>query len=424
MKSYYLHSLAWFQLIAPVVFIGVLFFCANYEEACNCLRFIGEPLYYFDLSMEELYQDSFIFVLFYFLLFVLASVLVAGIIAPIVYFAKKKAPMQTAFWVKNLLVSELFFMGFLLITCLLWLLPHHEYYNLSSDITGDLYLRIALVYFPLFWLGNYLRKRKLTMVGNTFLIFSGIALAFGLCMSYCAFRMPEYALGYAYSNFNVPQEVNEDEFGVVNDTIIDDYDDYGGGEEEEPFEWDKVQFNADSLAKILSDKRYDSLTQVSHFTKYLKAPNKQLKRQHPTLNRLAEIVGRDNNRLAVFWYTFRDELLRYLLPQKGKEGKATAFTIRLYANELLTIYHQMEDSAPDVYEDILDVMILQKPLEEQLERLRPIFERYDIADFEKALDERDAAFVRWAYTFWARRYYENNISITLTVINQLVLGKK
>ena len=99
------------------------------------------------------------------------------------------------------------------------------------------------------------------------------------------------------------------------------------------------------------------------------------------------------------------------------------------ARFLLKIYYL--NNTPALYEDIDRVMQIsyveeridgriteEEFLKAQVKLLRAVYRNYDVTEIDRDLLNSNIGTdeIRWAYSFWARRYKENNIPIVLGIL--------
>ena len=84
----------------------------------------------------------------------------------------------------------------------------------------------------------------------------------------------------------------------------------------------------------------------------------------------------------------------------------------------MAIYPLMEEN-DKLYKEILKIMDREEDPDTQVEALQSLFNRYYINEFQDDRYNYGSYFVRWAFTFWARRYREGNIPACLTILSQI-----
>ena len=145
-----------------------------------------------------------------------------------------------------------------------------------------------------------------------------------------------------------------------------------------------------------------------------------LRWKQPTLYQLQRYIGRDNQKLLAFWYHFGDSVMEAMY-QSGQLGENTYMrpTLTGQIADLLNVYELQGDNN-QLYYDILDVMNNQSYYADQIKGLKKVFKEYEIPEFEKDLDKNpNNDYVRWVYTFWARRFDEGNTTAALTIFRSM-----
>lgn len=431
MKRYFLHSVVWVQ----IVILSIVTFFTLGRNYIDSFVFNFVHFYPFESMINGVinifYNDILFFsiILPFFLKYFLSilpllllivcflsiSFTLGGIIGVIWYFIRRKKVKEakkTSNWVKNILIFELIFTFSVLITYLLWLIPHNDSYSIENDETSILFCFIFLISFPFFMLGQFLRQRNIKLLGNASLILTGIILVFGIAISFYSYQKAD--------SFYDPTKIESDDYDDYDDYDGEDYEeeDYGDYEdyEEDVISWDFDVFNASDLQEIFDNKNYLYNDKYSYYTldNYLKpSENADFNEENKTLFKLYDYVDRNSEMLELFWNHFGNMVVTFVNENKEK--------FNFDELDYLLKTYEIEDNNEDLFEDILEELNKQEAYECQLYSLIPIFEKHNIPQYKRDIENSkiDNADVRWAYTFWARRYQEENIQITQLILENL-----
>lgn len=109
--------------------------------------------------------------------------------------------------------------------------------------------------------------------------------------------------------------------------------------------------------------------------------------------------------------------------QNGQLGENTYMhrTLNGQIADLLNVYELQGDNG-QLYYDILDVMNQSSYMEDQIRGLKKVFKEYKIPEFEKDLANSDSSsdgYIRWVYTFGARRFDQGNTTAALTILRSM-----
>ncbi|MDO4880226.1 MAG: hypothetical protein Q3983_03020 [Capnocytophaga sp.] len=430
MKRYFLHATLWLQIL----FFSIIVIFAigkNYIDdfAFQFLHFYPFEsmikgiidLFLTEKTLDMFFSNFFSFFKYYFsiyplLLFVFYFLLISfffgSIIGLIWYFIKKKEPQKTAFWVKNVLLFELIFFFSLIITYLLWLIPHNETYYVQNDQTSIWFCYVFLITFPIFMIGQFLRKRNIKILGNTCLILVGLIFVFAIGTSFYSYQRTELNNYSYHSDTELAPRVY---YNDQTDESEEDYEDYEEGYDEST--WDFGVFDEEDLEEILKDSTYRYDDKYSYYTLsgYLKpAPDfidfEEFNEENETLFKLYRYVDRDPDMIGLFWDYFGETIIEFIKNNKKYFNK----------NELdiLLKTYEIEERNTELFEDLLEELDKDESYDEQFYALAPIFEKHNIFEYtEDAKNPKiDNADIRWAYTFWARRYREENSQIVYYIL--------
>lgn len=277
-------------------------------------------------------------------------------------------------------------------------------------------------------------------MGMSLLGIFGVALSYGLGVCIYLFFKGELNTDYDYFDLlrrPSAQVVDESEYdgsyiGQEHKTFSDtDTEDTYQREEVKDPEWDFVAFNKDSLQKLLNNEMYKKVYDLNEF--FIKedgylypmsiyAKGDTLSRKQPTLYHLQRYIGRDNNKLLAFWYYFGGSVMEAMY-QSGQLGENTYMhrTLNGQIADLLNVYELQGDNG-QLYKDILDVMNRSSYIEDHIKGLKKVFKEYEIPEFERDLTDSNSpsdGYVRWVYTFWARRFDEGNTEAVLTILRSM-----
>lgn len=277
-------------------------------------------------------------------------------------------------------------------------------------------------------------------MGMSLLGLFGVGLFYGLGVSIYLFFKGELNTDYDYFDLlrrPSAQVVDQSEYdgsyiGQERKTFSDtDTEDTYQREEVKDPEWDFVAFNKDSLQKLLNNEIYKKVYDLNEF--FIKedgylypmsiyAKGDTLSRKQPTLYHLQRYISRDNNKLLAFWYYFGGSVMEAMY-QSGQLGENTYMhrTLNGQIADLLNVYELQGDNG-QLYKDILDVMNRSSYIEDHIKGLKKVFKEYDIPEFERDLTDSNSpsdGYVRWVYTFWARRFDEGNTEAVLTILRSM-----
>lgn len=443
-------AIVWVQLIV----LGIFFLClagvywldpsiwslTKVEPFTAIAKVVNPPLLSF---LDELIGHRFHYsVIAAFLVGVLLigiSILIGGVVTKIRQLLKKEPLPQTE-WMKDILLFEGIFLGVLAVGALFWTL--FTSFDDARDRDNSSYIFFALLPITavLFLLGRFLSRKGYRLMGMSLLGIFGVALSYGLGVCIYLFFKGELNTDYDYFDLlrrPSAQVVDESEYdgsyiGQEHKTFSDtDTEDTYQREEVKDPEWDFVAFNKDSLQKLLNNEAYKKVYDLNEFfikeDRYLYpmsiyAKGDTLSRKQPTLYHLQHYIDRDNNKLLAFWYYFGDSVMEAMY-QSGQLGENTYMhrTLNGQIADLLNVY-ELQGENGQLYKDILEVMNRSSYIEDHIKGLKKVFKEYEIPEFERDLMDSNSpsdGYVRWVYTFWARRFDEDNTAAVLTILRSM-----
>ena len=443
-------AIVWVQLIV----LGIFFLCLSgvywldpfiwsltkVEPFTAIAKVVNPPLLSF---LDELIGHRFHYsVIAAFLVGVLLigiSILIGGVVTKIRQLLKKEPLPQTE-WMKDILLFEGIFLGVLAVGALFWTLFTSCDDARDRDNSSYIFFALLPITAVLFLLGRFLSRKGYRLMGMSLLGIFGVALSYGLGVCIYLFFKGELNTDYDYFDLlrrPSAQVVDESEYdgsyiGQEHKTFSDtDTEDTYQREEVKDPEWDFVAFNKDSLQKLLNNEAYKKVYDLNEFfikeDRYLYpmsiyAKGDTLSRKQPTLYHLQRYIDRDNNKLLAFWYYFGDSVMEAMY-QSGQLGENTYMhrTLNGQIADLLNVY-ELQGENGQLYKDILDVMNRSSYIEDHIKGLKKVFKEYEIPEFERDLMDSNSpsdGYVRWVYTFWARRFDEDNTAAVLTILRSM-----
>ena len=367
------------------------------------------------------------------------SILIGAVVTKIRQLLKKE-PLPLTEWMKDILLFEGIFLGVLAIGALFWTLFTSFDDTRDRDNSSYIFFALLPITAVLFLLGRFLSRKGYRFMGMSLLGLFGVGLFYGLGVSIYLFFKGELNTDYDYFDLlrrPSAQVVDESQYdgsyiGQERKTSSDtDTEDTYQREEVKAPEWDFVAFSKDSLQKLLNNEIYKKVDDLNEF--FIKedgylypmgiyAKGDTLSRKQPTLYHLQRYIGRDNNKLLAFWYHFGDSVMEAMY-QSGQLGENTYMhrTLNGQIADLLNVY-ELQGENGQLYKDILDVMNRSSYIEDHIKGLKKVFKEYDIPEFERDLTDSNSpsdGYVRWVYTFWARRFDEGNTEAVLTILRSM-----
>ena len=442
-------AIVWVQLIV----LGIFFLClagvywldpsiwslTKVEPFTAIAKVVNPPLLSFlDALIGHRFHYSVIAAFLVGVLLIGISILIGGVVTKIRQLLKKEPLPQTE-WMKDIPLFEGIFLGVLAVGALFWTL--FTSFDDARDRDNSSYIFFALLPITavLFLLGRFLSRKGYRLMGMSLLGIFGVALSYGLGVCIYLFFKGELNTDYDYFDLlrrPSAQVVDESEYdgsyiGQEHKTFSDtDTEDTYQREEVKDPEWDFVAFNKDSLQKLLNNEAYKKVYDLNEFfikedgylypmSIYVKGDT--LSRKQPTLYHLQRYIGRDNKLLA-FWYYFGGSVMEAMY-QSGQLGENTYMhrTLNGQIADLLNVYELQGDNG-QLYKDILDVMNRSSYIEDHIKGLKKVFKEYEIPEFERDLMDSNSpsdGYVRWVYTFWARRFDEDNTAAVLTILRSM-----
>ena len=443
-------AIVWVQLIV----LGIFFLClagvywldpsiwslTKVEPFTAIAKVVNPPLLSFlDALIGHRFHYSVIAAFLVGVLLIGISILIGGVVTKIRQLLKKEPLPQTE-WMKDILLFEGIFLGVLAVGALFWTL--FTSFDDAQDRDNSSYIFFALLPITavLFLLGRFLSRKGYRLMGMSLLGIFGVALSYGLGVCIYLFFKGELNTDYDYFDLlrrPSAQVVDESEYdgsyiGQEHKTFSDtDTEDTYQREEVKDPEWDFVAFNKDSLQKLLNNEAYKKVYDLNEFfikeDRYLYpmsiyAKGDTLSRKQPTLYHLQHYIDRDNNKLLAFWYYFGDSVMEAMY-QSGQLGENTYMhrTLNGQIADLLNVY-ELQGENGQLYKDILEVMNRSSYIEDHIKGLKKVFKEYEIPEFERDLMDSNSpsdGYVRWVYTFWARRFDEGNTEAVLTILRSM-----
>ena len=443
-------AIVWVQLIV----LGIFFLClagvywldpsiwslTKVEPFTAIAKVVNPPLLSFlDALIGHRFHYSVIAAFLVGVLLIGISILIGGVVTKIRQLLKKEPLPQTE-WMKDILLFEGIFLGVLAVGALFWTL--FTSFDDARDRDNSSYIFFALLPITavLFLLGRFLSRKGYRLMGMSLLGIFGVALSYGLGVCIYLFFKGELNTDYDYFDLlrrPSAQVVDESEYdgsyiGQEHKTFSDtDTEDTYQREEVKDPEWDFVAFNKDSLQKLLNNEAYKKVYDLNEFfikeDRYLYpmsiyAKGDTLSRKQPTLYHLQHYIDRDNNKLLAFWYYFGGSVMEAMY-QSGQLGENTYMhrTLNGQIADLLNVY-ELQGENGQLYKDILEVMNRSSYIEDHIKGLKKVFKEYEIPEFERDLMDSNSpsdGYVRWVYTFWARRFDEGNTEAVLTILRSM-----
>ena len=446
MKKYFLPSVIWVQITVLIVtlllVVGVywldsfLWGVLRVEPFTAVTKVVNPPFFSFlDECIGHRFHYSIIAAFLTGVLLIGISMLIGAAVAGICQLLRRK-PLPLAPWMKDILLFEGVFLGVLAIGALFWML--FTSFDDARDRDNSSYMFFALlpITFLLFFLGRFLSRKGHRLLGMSLLGLFGIALSYGLGVSIYLYFRGELNTDYDYYDILYRSSAQVVDKSNYDQDIIDyarEEHKYEPSEttpeEGKAPEWDFAAFNQDSLQKILKNKIYKRVDDLQGFLKegsdlypIESYGEDNLCRKHPTLCHLQRYIGRDNQKLLTFWHYFGDSVMETMY-QNGQLGENTYMhrTLNGQIADLLNVYELQGDNK-QLYEDILEVMNQSSYIEDHIKGLKKVFKEYDIPEFERDLADSNSpsdGYVRWVYTFWARRFDEGNTQAALAILSTM-----
>ena len=464
MKNYLLRSVVGVQ-IASFVIVGLLVlitqfindkvYLYEYEPAQDFLSIVLTPFYI--LMSNSQYGNSFFLLLHSLCYFLFFSMVVGNIIGVVWYFIKKKT-LKSSPWMKDFLLGEVIFIGLLVINYLIIYLTNHFSFEIEKDSSLFMFLAAFAGCFPIFLLGRWLWRRGTRLLGGIALAACGIALAFvsGISIYTYGQEGEKNWDEYSYENDDYPERDNNsdneegedpEDFLIIEETGDDDEEEITYNPEKDtkgtydPFafktsqmdymEWDKPQeyykwdfnkFNRDFLQKLFNQEQY--VVDLEDIYREVDRSKASKEAQDKGLYEFTQELGKDSYMLSCFWR----HLGTFTLEQMN-QNQLLRYSAR--ARYLLKVYY-LDKGNISLYEEVYKVMKdtdnevteyggydEEQHLKNQLKALLRVYTDQDRSEeLRRDLNNSDLKYtdIRWAYSFWARRYKEKNIPITLRIL--------
>ena len=468
MKKYLLRSIVLVQLTSLAI-VGLLVFITQfindkvyiygYEPAEEFLKVILSPFYV--LIDNSQYGNSFFLLLHSLCLFLFFSMIVGNIIGVIWYYIKKKT-LKPLPWMEDFLLGEVIFIGILVINYLIIYLTNHFSFEIEKDTSLLMFLAVFVGYLPVFLLGRWLWRRGIRLFGGVVLAICGITLAFVSGISIYAYHKQPKEPNFGGDSYSFEEYFANRDYIKVEKT-----DSYVHYEEEEPIEetsedvefdltyrpenntkgsydplafkadkedymeWDKPdefykwnfdKFGRDFLTELFSQVLpILDLEEISH---EIDRSKESKYAQGKNLYNFTKELGKDPYMLSSFWKHFGTFTLENM-----NQSQLIYHSVR--ARYLLKVYY-LDKNNSFLYKDIYLMMEQTEKevpasggynekwmLKNQLKGLLRVYTQYDLSEeLSRDLNNSDINYdeIRWAYSFWARRYREKNIPITLRIL--------
>ena len=463
MKNYLLRSVVGVQ-IASFVIVGLLVlitqfindkvYLYEYEPAQDFLSIVLTPFYI--LTDNSQYSNSFFLLLHSLCYFLFFSMVVGNIIGVIWYYIKKKT-LKPLPWMEDFLLGEVIFIGILVINYLIIYLTNHFSFEIEKDTSLLMFMAVFVGYLPVFLLGRWLWRRGIRLLGGVTLAICGITLAFISGISIYAYhKQPKEQNFDDYSYINKdydpepratdsyvyyeeepieesPEEedepcityrIEEETKGTYNPLAFKaDQEDYMEWDKPEEFyKWDSDKFGRDFFTKLFDQVK--SVLGLEEISREIEGSKNSKDAQGKDLYNFTKELGKDSYMLSSFWKHFGTFTLENM-----DQNQLLRYSVR--ARYLLKVYY-LDKNNVSLYKDIYRVMEQtekEEPasggyseewmLKNQLKGLLKIYTQYDLSEeLRRDLNNSDIddTEIRWAYSFWSRRYREKNIPITLRIL--------
>ena len=191
---------------------------------------------------------------------------------------------------------------------------------------------------------------------------------------------------------------------------------------EEFYKWDSDKFGRDFFTKLFDQVK--SVLGLEEISREIDRSKESKDAQGKKLYNFTTELGKDSYMLSSFWKHFGTFTLENM-----DQNQLLRYSAR--ARYLLKVYY-LDKNNISLYKDIYRVMEQtekEEPasggysekwmLENQLRGLVRIYTQYNLSEeLRRDLNNSDIedTAIRWAYSFWARRYKEKNIPITLRIL--------
>ncbi|MEB3005655.1 MFS transporter [Capnocytophaga sp. G2] len=461
MKNYLLRSIVLVQ-ICFLLLVGLLIFMTDMIDnhlyinvgspASELTEMLLSPFYL--LTDNSQYASSFLLLLHSMCLFLFFSMVVGIIIGIIWYYIKKKS-LTPIPWMADLLLTEGIFIAVLFISYLIIYIFHHFSFEIEKDASLSIFLFTLMGCLPVFLIGRWLWRRGMRLLGGITLNIYGIALVFVSAVSIYAYGQgDEKDLDqYTYSNQDYSEETSyyhyeegeSEEEDPYSDVLYEEDDivyseenntyltynpfDFKAKSEDyltfdkpgEYYKWNFEKFNSDFMKKILSD--YQNIFFLEDITPTIKPTGqKKIDEKNQALHDFVNYLGTDSYVLSCFWHFFKNIILDHMkLNQLIRYSSRARFLLKIYyLNNTPALYEDIDRVMQISYvEERIDGHITEEEfLKAQVKLLRAVYRNYDVTEIDRDLLNSNIGTdeIRWAYSFWARRYKENNIPIVLGIL--------
>ena len=358
---------------------------------------------------------------------------------------------------EDFLLGEVIFIGILVINYLIIYLTNHFSFEIEKDTSLLMFMVAFAGYLPVFLLGRWLWRRGIRLLGGVALAICGITLAFISGISIYAYhKQPKEQNFDDYSYINKdydpeprasdsyvyyeeepieesPEEedepcityrIEEETKGTYNPLAFKaDQEDYMEWDKPEEFyKWDSDKFGRDFFTKLFDQVK--SVLGLEEIYREISRSKESKDAQGKDLYNFTKELGKDSYMLSSFWKHFGTFTLENM-----DQNQLLRYSVR--ARYLLKVYY-LDKNNVSLYKDIYRVMEQtekEEPasggyseewmLKNQLKGLLKIYTQYDLSEeLRRDLNNSDIddTEIRWAYSFWSRRYREKNIPITLRIL--------
>ena len=191
---------------------------------------------------------------------------------------------------------------------------------------------------------------------------------------------------------------------------------------QEYYKWDFNKFNRDFFQKLFHQEQY--IVDLEDIYREVDRSKASKEAQDKGLYEFTQELGKDSYMLSCFWR----HLGTFTLEQMN-QNQLLRYSAR--ARYLLKVYY-LDKGNISLYEAVYKVMKdtdnevteygrydEEQHLKNQLKALLRVYTDQDRSEeLRRDLNNSDLKYtdIRWAYSFWARRYKEKNIPITLRIL--------
>ena len=357
----------------------------------------------------------------------------------------------------DFLLGEVIFIGILVINYLIIYLTNHFSFEIEKDTSLLMFMAAFVGYLPVFLLGRWLWRCGIRLLGGVALAICGITLAFISGISIYAYHKQPKEQNFDYYSYinkdydpepratdsyvyyeeepieESPEEedepcityrIEEETKGTYNPLAFKaDQEDYMEWDKPEEFyKWDSDKFGRNFFTKLFDQVK--SVLGLEEISREIEGSKNSKDAQGKDLYNFTKELGKDSYMLSSFWKHFGTFTLENM-----DQNQLLRYSVR--ARYLLKVYY-LDKNNVSLYKDIYRVMEQtekEEPasggyseewmLKNQLKGLLKIYTQYDLSEeLHRDLNNSDIddTEIRWAYSFWSRRYREKNIPITLRIL--------